>query len=557
VRTLQLTLCLLIAGIVAAFPAAAVADSPVAQQSVALPESAPQSDTVPPPGFTTNAKQARAIARQTPAGRKTLRAHPGVTVEALVWANRYWDVDFYDSTTIRAEVQVDPRGHVFASYNGLKARVGFARGHFGEIFDNPLVWLTFGLLFLLPFVDVRRPKRLLHLDLAVLLSFGVSYALFTHGRAEASVWMVYPPLLYLLGRMLLLGFGKGRPTGKAIPHLPTAVLAIGLLLLVGGRVALNLGYDKVIDVGYASVVGADRVAHKQELYVDNDVHGDTYGPLNYIAYVPFEIAFPWKGRWDYLPAAHAASIFFDLMTILGLFILGSRLRAGPEGKRLGFALAWGWAAFPFTLLNLLQNTNDGLIAMLLVYALVASTAPAARGALLGSATAAKFMPGALLPVFMSAGPRKTRREAILTAVACIGVFAFAIAIYLPPGGIREVWDCTLGFQLSRVPDFSLWAIVDGLGWTQKVLEVVAIGLAVALGIFPRGERRLYQTAALAAAVTIALQLPAGHWFYFYIVWFVPLVLVALMSAAEQPERKIAPTSSWTHVPLKVPTPVGR
>jgi hypothetical protein len=34
-------------------------------------------------------------------------------------------------------------------------------------------------------------------------------------------------------------------------------------------------------------------------------------------------------------------------------------------------------------------------------------------------------------------------------------------------------------------------------------------------------------AALAAAVLIAVQLGATHWFYFYVVWFLPLVLAAL------------------------------
>jgi hypothetical protein len=36
--------------------------------------------------------------------------------------------------------------------------------------------------------------------------------------------------------------------------------------------------------------------------------------------------------------------------------------------------------------------------------------------------------------------------------------------------------------------------------------------------------------ALAAAMTIAIQLPAIHWFYFYIVWFAPLVLAAAFGA---------------------------
>jgi hypothetical protein len=395
--------------------------------------------------------------------------------------------------------------------------------------------VIFGLLLLAPFVDLRRPRRMVHLDLAVLLSFGVSYGLFTNARAEASIWLFYPPLIYLMVRMLLLGFGRGRPTGKAIPRLSTTVLTIGLLLLVAGRVGLNISEEKVIDVGYASVVGADRIAHKQPLYVDNAVHGDTYGPLNYIVYVPFELAFPWKGTWDYLPAAHAASIFFDVMTILGLFLLGRRLRAGPEGRRLGLALAWGWAAFPFTLLNLMQNTNDGLIAMLLVYSLVALSAPAARGAILGAAAAAKFIPGALLPLmaFGVSGRERHRRDVVKTAATCCGIFAFAVLVYLPGGGLREFWDCTLGFQLARQPDFSAWALHDGLGWAQKLLEVGALALALVVGFFPR-ERSAYQVAALAAAVTIALQLPAGHWFYFYIVWFVPTVLVALLAAHPAP-----------------------
>jgi hypothetical protein len=39
-----------------------------------------------------------------------------------------------------------------------------------------------------------------------------------------------------------------------------------------------------------------------------------------------------------------------------------------------------------------------------------------------------------------------------------------------------------------------------------------------------------QVAALAAAVLIVVQLGATHWFYFYVVWFLPLVLAALFVA---------------------------
>jgi hypothetical protein len=45
--------------------------------------------------------------------------------------------------------------------------------------------------------------------------------------------------------------------------------------------------------------------------------------------------------------------------------------------------------------------------------------------------------------------------------------------------------------------------------------------------------------ALAAMLTITVQLPAIHWFYYYIVWFMPFVLVALLATPRlrTPERE--------------------
>jgi len=57
---------------------------------------------------------------------------------------------------------------------------------------------------------------------------------------------------------------------------------------------------------------------------------------------------------------------------------------------------------------------------------------------------------------------------------------------------------------------------------------------------------MVQVAALAAAVAIAVQLPATHWFYFYIPWFAPLAFVALFGAfrgaPEQDEPEWAPAA---------------
>jgi hypothetical protein len=35
---------------------------------------------------------------------------------------------------------------------------------------------------------------------------------------------------------------------------------------------------------------------------------------------------------------------------------------------------------------------------------------------------------------------------------------------------------------------------------------------------------------------VAIQLPALHWFYLYIPWFMPVVLIAVLTAGEEPHE---------------------
>ena len=69
--------------------------------------------------------------------------------------------------------------------------------------------------------------------------------------------------------------------------------------------------------------------------------------------------------------------------------------------------------------------------------------------------------------------------------------------------------------------------------------VLAGLLAVAAAFVPR-RRDLRQTAALGAGILIAVELTATHWFYLYVVWFVPFVLVALFGAHSRILRDTAP-----------------
>ena len=247
------------------------------------------------------------------------------------------------------------------AWQGTQAAWVMARGHegyFGGTFDEWYVWLPLCLLFVAPFFDPRRPFRMLHVDLLVLLAgFGASHFFFNKGEIGTSVPLVYPVLAYFLARMLVAAFRPRRTGEPLVPIVPTAVLVAGIVLLGGFRIGLDLAEGKVGDVGYGSAIGATRIQEGQPLYADSgkaDQHFDTYGPVNYLAYDPFvriwqpsqkEIEAP----DDYnLPAARAASIVFDAFTVLGLFLLGMRLRRGRAGRLLGAALAYGWVSFPYT-----------------------------------------------------------------------------------------------------------------------------------------------------------------------------------------------------------------
>ena len=355
----------------------------------------PASYDRPPAGWTRTGSAVLRVADALPEVRRA-RAGRRLTYRRAYLADRSrrrWQVSYYAPPARRgtaaeeiAQVLVDDRsGRVLERWTGFKVAWTMARGYpgaFGRVLNSPWIWIPLCLAFALPFL--RRPLALLHADLAVLLAFSVSYAYFGAARIDVSVPLAYPPLVYLLVRMLALAFARSR--GRSPPTRPPLRLAVPLTYLViatvfllGFRIALNVSASNVIDVGYASVVGADRFSSGEPVYGNfpSDIpRGDTYGPVTYYAYVPFELLAPWHGGWDALPAAHAAAVVFDLLCVALLWLLGRRLR----GPVLGALLAYAWVSFPFTLLVANTNANDGLVAVLVLAALLALGSPAGRGA---------------------------------------------------------------------------------------------------------------------------------------------------------------------------------
>jgi len=545
---------------------ASFSSSATTQTDPNAPVPVPPSD-VPPPGRRLSANQVLAIAGRLESVKKARAEYPGSYGGAYLKAPLHWQVSYFSKNGKSEIAQVaidDVSGGVLEQWTGFQVAWTMARGYkgaFGRHVNALYIWLPLCLLFFAPFFDFRRPFRLLHLDLLVLLSLSVSLAFFNHAQIYKSVPLVYPPLVYLLLRMLALsrrGRGRKRP-GPLRLLLPAPWLALGVVFLIGFRVALNVTDSNVIDVGYAGVIGAERVVDGKQLYghwpKDNE-HGDTYGPVNYEAYIPFQQLFGWSGKWDDLPAAHAAAIFFDLLAIGLLFLIGRRVR----GPSLGVALAYGWAAYPFTLFALESNSNDTLVAVLVLAAVLAATyrsklAPAARGGFAVLAGLTKFAPLALAPLFAThglwesaaarasnggdgPGPslRERLRDPVTFVLAFLAVGALASIPALSHDSLHTIYERTFAYQSDRASPFSVWGLYGGLGGWEAAVQIGAVVLAVVLAVIPR-RADVVGLAAACAVVIIALQLGIEHWFYLYIPWFFPLVLIALLGRYGPPLRR--------------------
>ncbi len=502
----------------------------------------------PPKGYRLTAAKVERIAATNPKVRMELARWPAAKPYEYTKGPGNWQVSWFSQGKTQKEViQVyvsDATGRVTQVWTGFQVAWTMARGYpgaFGRRVNALYVWLPLCLVFMLPFLPWPRRQAgrwvrqrggwsLLHLDLLVLLGFSISLALFDHAQIGLSVPLVYPFLIYLLVRMLLLAFGRGRPRRPLALRVPVTWLAVGTIFLMGFRIGLNVTDSNVIDVGYAGVIGANKILHDQPLYgawPSNNANGDTYGPVSYYAYVPAVATFGWSGVWDDLPAAHAAAIAFDILTLLGLMLLGRRIR----GPTLGAALGFAWAAYPFSLWALASDTNDTLVGLLIVLTLLVMSSAPARGLFGAMAALTKFAPLALGPLFLrGSGARWPAKRSLAIYVLAYGVtLALAMLPVFLDSNWASFWHDSIVYQAHRLTPFSVWGLWGGLSAEQHLVQGAAIALGVAVAFFPR-RRGVVEVAALAAAVIIALQLAAGYWLYSYIVWFYPAVAVALLGS---------------------------
>lgn len=499
--------------------------------------------TTPPVGYHHTALQVLAIARTSPVVKAELRAHPKLVPYEYTKGAPEWQVSWFTPAktgkTQREIVQVyvdDDTGRVTQAWTGFQIAWTMARGYpgaFGRIVNAWYIWLPVCLLFVLPFVPWRRRPTLLHLDLAMFLFFSVSLAFFNHADIGLSTPLYYAPLLYLLVRLLALGYGIGVPREPLRTIVPAGWLIVGIVFLMAFRIGLNVLDSNVIDVGFSGVIGADKLIHNVPLYghwPSNDAYGDTYAPFNYFIYVPFRLALGWSGAWDSLPAAHGAAIFFDVATLVALYVLGRRWR----DHTLGVVLAYAWAAYPFTMWSLSSNTNDSLVALMVTLALLVVGSAPARGAMAALAGMTKFAPFILTPLLLrGTGGRPRGRQLIAFGVTFALFVVLAMLPVLAKHNLGPFWHDSIKYQSDRNTPFSVWGLWGGLTWLQHALQGAVVVLALIVCVSP-ARRGPVQVAAFAAALLIALQIVTNYWLYSYVVWFFPAAIAALFASHPAP-----------------------
>ena len=575
---------LLLAAILAALVLAASADAapaPVYDGDGNLV----QTPFVPPqPEPRLNEERAVALLLRHPKVADWLERYPpNPTTDADRRDDGDWNVRIWsgDAGQIALGTVDDGTGAVIEAWTGPQVAWKMARGYDGAFGGRTInerwVWLTFCAVFLLGLGNLRRPLSLRNLDLLALLAFTPSLYAFNRGEVFWSAPLAIPPLLYVIGRLAWIGV-RGRAV-RVPPTWPAWVLLGATVFLLGFRIGLNVQAPySVIDVGYAGVIGAHRIANGEAPYgnfpvqddrpacgpadaegeIRNRVQtngrcessnerGDTYGPVSYLAYVPGFALFGWSGKWggDTLPAAHFTAIAWDLVVVAGLVLVGRRY----GGTWLAAALAFAWAAYPFTQYTSNSNTNDAIPAAFLVWGFWLATSPWARGSAVALSGLTKFTTLIVAPLWLTypSLPR-ARPLAFVAAFLIASAAAFSVLLLEPDlvEAARTFADRTFLWQLDRESPFSPWGWgqyhADGipdLKLVQRVLQALLVAAAIAVAFVPRRKSPL-QLAALTGALVAGLELVLEHWSYLYIPWFFAFAAFAFLAGPPRPQPPPAP-----------------
>ena len=472
-------------------------------------------------------------------------------------------------------------------WTDLTARPGLEFLQGGLPAQSGALWLS--LIVALAVAAHSPPRKSLYADLLAMQAIGFLFynvlrfldLLLRPAYVLLMDWVfsaVFAVSVYLLLRALWLAARPARQ--RWVPALPGHALAAVAILLF----ALDLGAAAVRppdDAGYFVNLGAQRLRERHLLpYGDpllSGTAGAGYGPLLYVAHVPFQVALdpqgvnaqsspmpPMGADSTYrLPAPLATklcAIAFHTLGVIALFAVGRRYGSSE--------IAWALVALYCGSANIIGVGGDQYFiggmtfishiapGAVLLAALALAHRPAAAGTMLVAATGCGFFPAFLVPTW--AGHywnRKAERWRFLAAVAVAGAALLAFVLLFSRAAYGRgligtiLWD-TFGHHSDPAgygsSPLGFWGQRSGVrGWLSRPLvgtsgltaPMFVSFLALALAGFPLARKRpgVATLALVSSAVVIAANLIKIHSTGTYVAWFYGLLLVGLLLQSTVPD----------------------
>ena len=341
--------------------------------------------------------------------------------------------------------------------------------------------------------SLRRPLRMLHLDLAVLLAFSVSYAFF--GAGEPRRLGPHRPIrcsLYLLGADAVDRRSRGRPTprrcGSPLPDGAPAARRSSSSRLPhraehherqrDRRRLRGRGRRRPPAPRRARSTAASRPTTRTATPTGRSPTPPTSRSCSLLAVE--------RGRGTTCPRRTPRRSRSTSPASAGLWLAGRRL----GGPLLGLLLAYLWAAFPFTLLVANSGANDALVAALVLAAFLCLGRPAARGRARGARR-----PDEVRAARARAAVRHLRRTAAGCAAALAARWPPVLLVLAPvalgPAARGGSGTGRSASRPSRARRSRSGASTAGSTRLQAGVTVAAAALALAVAFVPRrrDERR--------------------------------------------------------------------
>ncbi|HWG27525.1 hypothetical protein [Actinospica sp.] len=117
------------------------------------------------------------------------------------------------------------------------------------------------------------------------------------------------------------------------------------------------------------------------------------------------------------------------------------------------------------------------------------------------------------------------------ALTLVASLAAMLAWPLVTSGPDRFFDSTFGYQMIQRGggvQFSIWTYMPQVAIVARPVLAVALVLLALSPMWRPEVRDARERAALAAALLIGAQLLLGYWFYSYLTWCYPLLVIAII-----------------------------